>query len=63
MQIKTQSDAGDPEDRPLVDDELDEVNGGLFVLVADAILAFEAGFLASRVAPRPTKHGDAPGEV
>jgi hypothetical protein len=63
MQTKANGDAGAAEDRSLADDELDEVNGGLFVLVADAILAFEAGFLGSRAAPRPTKHGDASGDV
>ncbi len=63
MQTRAKGDAGDPEERPLADDELDEVNGGLFGLVADAILAFEAGFLGSRPAPRPSKHGDVSGDV
>jgi hypothetical protein len=36
--------------RALTDEELDEVNGGLFFLVAGAILALEAGMLGGAIA-------------
>jgi hypothetical protein len=38
------------EARALTDEELDEVNGGLFFLIAGAVLAFEAGMIGGMVA-------------
>jgi hypothetical protein len=49
--------------RALTDEELDEVNGGLFFLVAGAVLAFEAGLLGGIIAANYSKTGNFWGDI